>query len=84
MACDYLAVQESSVPSEQVFLEAGFMDSKHRQSFLPENFGAVQTVKGRYKHERHMRKRSEDDAHAAQRLCWLNDDIAQSEKMLVA
>ncbi|KAG2123775.1 uncharacterized protein EDB93DRAFT_1047572, partial [Suillus bovinus] len=46
---DYLPVQGSSVPCERAFSDAGLTDTKRCARLLPENFGDIQTVKGRYK-----------------------------------
>ena len=58
ITCDYLAVQGSSVPSERVFSNAGLTDTKCHSSMLPSTSGAVQTVKARYKQERHIQSAS--------------------------
>ena len=45
MARDYLAVPASSVPSEQVFSQAGHVLSKRRSRMEPETMGAVMCLK---------------------------------------
>src|SRR5882724_13632459 len=52
IALDYLSLQRSSVPCEHIFSDAGLTDMKCCARLLPENFGAIQTVKGKYKKER--------------------------------
>jgi hypothetical protein len=42
-------------------------------------FGTIQSVKARYKRERRYLKHREDDARAAQKLHWHQDDISQSK-----
>ena len=51
IALDYLPVQGSSVPCECMFSDAGLTDTKRCARLLPEDFGAIQTVKGHYKKE---------------------------------
>ncbi|RDB25436.1 hypothetical protein Hypma_008116 [Hypsizygus marmoreus] len=61
MAHNYLAVQGSSVPSEC--------------HLLAKTFGAVQTVKARYKHEWRLLEAKELSVREAQKKCWDADDV---------
>ncbi|GJE88702.1 hAT transposon family protein [Phanerochaete sordida] len=72
MARDFLPVQGSSVPCERAFSSAGLTDDKRRGAILPENFGAIQTLKARYVAER-KRKKEEVEAQWAltRRACSL-------------
>ena len=73
-------MQGSSVPCERAFSDAGLTDTKRRARILPENFGSIQTVKGRYKRERRSRKISEEAQRAAQKLRWDKDSLEQATK----
>lgn len=64
------------MPCERVFSDAGLTDTKRRARLLPENFGAIQTVKGHYKKERHQHQH----LVAAQKKRWDDDSVAQVAK----
>ena len=53
---------------------AGLTDTKQRASLLPDNFGAIQTVKGRYKKERRRRLVQIDGKRVEWRVLVLVDD----------
>lgn len=80
IALDYLAIQGSSVPCERAFSDAGLTDTKRRARLLPENFGAIQTVKGRYKKERRRRQELLHAQRAAQKRRWDDDSMEQVSK----
>ena len=80
IALDYLPIQGSSVPCERVFSNAGLTDTKRRAQLLPKSFGAIQTVKGKYKKERRHRQSQIDAKHAAEKNQWLEDSIVEVRK----
>ena len=80
IALDYLPIQGSSVPCERVFSDAGLTDTKRRARLLPENFGAIQTVKGKYKKEWRRRQAQIDAKRAAEKNRWMDDSIAEVQK----
>ena len=80
IALDYLPIQGSSVPCEHIFSDAGLTDMKHCARLLPENFGAIQTVKGKYKKERRRRQAQIDAKRAAEKNQWMDDSIAEVQK----
>ena len=49
MACDYLAIQGSSVPSERAFSSGGITGTTLRNKLNTETFKALQILKGGYK-----------------------------------
>lgn len=77
MALDYLPIQGSSVPCERAFSDAGLTDTKRRAQLLPENFGDIQTVKGKYKKERRRQKAELAAQRAAQKKCWIEDSVQE-------
>lgn len=68
------------MPCERVFSDAGLTDTKRRARLLPENFGAIQTVKGHYKKERHQHQHLVAAQRAAQKKRWDDDSVAQVAK----
>ena len=50
---------------------------KHHARLLPENFGAIQTVKGHYKKERRRHQHLVAAQRAAQKKRWDDDSVAQ-------
>jgi hypothetical protein len=75
MARDFLAIQGSSVPCERVFSSAGLTDTKRRGGLLPENFGAIQIVKGHFKKERKAKEEMIEGAIAARKARWYQDIV---------
>jgi hypothetical protein len=49
MACDYLAIQGSSVPSERAFSSGGITVTSLRNKLNPDTFEALQILKGGYR-----------------------------------
>ena len=74
-------MQGSSIPCERAFSDAGLTNTKHQARILPENFGSIQTVKGRYKRERRSCKILEEVQCAAQKLCWDKDSLEQATNL---
>jgi truncated hemoglobin YjbI len=77
---DYLPIQGSSVLCERIFPDAGLTDMKHHARLLPENFGAIQTVKGKYKKEWRRHQAQIDAKRAAEKNQWMDDSIAEVQK----
>jgi hAT family C-terminal dimerisation region len=84
MAMDYLPIQGSSVPCERVFSDAGLTDTKRRARLLPDNFGNIQTVKGKYKKERRCCQVQVAAKRAAERRRWMDDSAQEVQKQKVA
>jgi len=80
IALDYLPVQGSSVPCECVFSDAGLTNTKCHAHLFPENFDAIQTVKGHYKKEQCQRQHLIAAQWAAQKKWWDDDSVAQVAK----
>jgi hypothetical protein len=68
------------VPCERAFSDAGLTDTKRRARLLPENFGDIQTVKGKYKRERRHRDTEKADREAAERRRWAEDSVFEVQK----
>jgi hypothetical protein len=49
MACDYLAIQGSSVPSERAFSSGGLTDTSLHNRLSPATFEALQILKSAYR-----------------------------------
>ena len=78
---DYLPIQGSSVPCEHIFSDAGLTDTKCHAQLLPENFSAIQTVKGKYKKERREWRELKEAKHAMERQRWAQDSFEQVQKL---
>ena len=72
IACDYLAIQGSSVPCKRASSPAGLTDDKCRGHLLPEHFEDIQTVKGKYKKERREQREFKEAKHAMERQRWVD------------
>ena len=81
IAHDYLAIQGSSVPCEQAFSSAGLTDDKCCGHLLPEHFGDIQTVKGKYKKERREQRELKEAKRAVERQRWVQDSFEQVQKL---
>lgn len=77
MAINYLAIQGSSVPCERLFSDAGLTNTKRRGRLLPENFGAIQTVKAQLKKRRCETEQLKLEKEHAQQQRWEDDSAAQ-------
>ena len=64
MACDYLAIQGSAVPSERAFSSGGLTTTARRNRFSGEIFEAIQILKSRYRNG-HIRAFEQAKAHFA-------------------
>ena len=81
IAHDYLAIQGLSVPCEQAFSSAGLTDDKRCGCLLPEHFGDIQTVKGKYKKERREQRELKEAKRAVERRRWVQDSFEQVQKL---
>ena len=64
MACDYLAIQGSVVPSERAFSSGGLTATARQNRLSGEIFEAVQILKSRYRNG-HIRASKQAEAHFA-------------------
>jgi hypothetical protein len=62
MACDYLAIQGSAVPSEQAFSSGGLTVTACQNRLLGDIFEALQILKSRYRNG-HIRASEQAKAH---------------------
>ena len=70
MACDYLAIQGSSVPSEQAFSSGGLTGTSLHNRLTPAVFEALQILKSAYKNH-HVSATQEAEAHIQSYLATL-------------
>ena len=54
MAANYLAIQASSVPCERLYFSAGLVDTKQRNRLGSDRFGALEYIKGYFRHVRQV------------------------------
>jgi hypothetical protein len=62
MACDYLVIQGSSVPSEQVFSSGSLTGTSLCNQLKPSTFKALQILKSAYKNK-HISATQESKGH---------------------
>jgi len=74
---DYLPIQGSSVPCEHIFSDTGLTDMKCHAQLLPENFSAIQTVKGKYKKEWRCCQAQIDAKRVVEKNQWMDDSIVE-------
>jgi hypothetical protein len=82
MALDYLPVQGSSVPCERAFSDVGLTDTKRRARLLPDNFGDIQMVKGKYKKERRRQVAQVAAKRAAEKRRWHDDSVVEVQRQV--
>ena len=70
MACDYLAIQGSSVPSERAFSSGGLTGTSHRNCLNSDTFEALQLLKSAYKNH-HLGAAQEAEGHIQSYLAAL-------------
>ena len=75
IACDYLPVQGSSMPSERAFSSAGLDDDKRRRKISPDTFGTLQFIKTYYNDLRRQETASKKAAEEATRSTWTNTSV---------
>jgi hypothetical protein len=84
MAIDYLPIQGSPIPCKCVFSDTRLTDTKRRMRLLPDNFGKMQAVKGKYKKEWRCRKAQVVAKRAAEKRHWMDDSVQEVQKQQVA
>ena len=70
MACDYLAIQGSSVPSERAFSSEGLTGTSLRNRLTPATFEALQILKSAYRNH-HISATQEAEGHIQSYLAGL-------------
>ena len=70
MACDYLAIQGSSVPSERAFSSGGLTGTSLRNRLTPATFEALQILKSAYRNH-HISATQEAEGHIQSYLAGL-------------
>ena len=73
MACDYLAIQGSSVPLEQAFSSGGLTGTSLRNHLTPAVFEALQILKSAYKNH-HVSATQEAEVHIQSVLVMLESE----------
>jgi len=77
MACDYLAIQGSSVPSERAFSSGGLTGTSLRYRLTPATFEALQILKSAYRNN-HISATEEAEGHIQSYLAAL--EVLESEE----
>jgi len=76
MACDYLAIQGSSVASERAFSSTGITDEVWRNSIEADNFGKLQVLKFAYR-TNFVVAEEEADTHEAYKVIVIDECLTK-------